>query len=375
MRAGILAAMRALPPLLLSLAALGCGSTIVLPPATDGGVAGDQPAATDQPAAGDDAAVDAGATADAPASALEGRWRLTRFEFDGEDGVRRTITDVDGPLTTATGETTTARANGTLVVAGDRLALANGTLVNGHFYTFATGYSAAGFGAAGLLDPGTGRFTLVGSTMGVTLARNADDTVSITGDSFGTTRLTFARAPTTAVVERISAVGLAMIREMPAPATGANLRVALLWDRPGTVPDVETNGVAVTFMGRFATYPVVLAGPPPAEARARVGIAEVALARVVLYRDLDGSLTFDRAVDRGIAISPVGIAWRDATPGVETMNNPVRDLTPGYQYVHMHGDASLGRPAVTPFDNNNLVAPDLPVVLSMSSTPVIVDVL
>jgi len=307
--------------------------------------------------------------------ALNGRWRLTRFEFDGEDGARRTLTDVDGTMPGSTGETVQVRANGTLTVADDRLALTNGTLANGHFYTFPTGYSANGFGVTGLLDQATGRFNLPGSTMGVTLLRNDDGSVSITGDGFGTNRLTFVRAPSTALVTQISAVGLAMIREVPAPPTPANLRVALFWDLVGAVPDVETNGVAVRFAGRFATYPIVLAGPPPMAVRARVGVATVALARVALYLDQDSSLTYDRAVDRGVAISPVGIAWRDDTAGVDAMNNPVRDLAPGYQYVHIHQDTGLGRPAVTPFDNNNLVSPDLPVSLSMSATPVIIDVL
>jgi hypothetical protein len=362
----------------LALGLIGCGSTIVLPPATDSGVAPtDQGDAADAPAMGDaPAAGDAPVAVDAGVAPLNGRWRLVRLEFDGEDGVRRTLTDVDSSLATAAGgEPVPARANGTLIVADDRLALTSGTLISGHFYTFDTGYSANGFGAAGLLDQASGRFTPPGSTTGLTLARNADGTVGITGDGFGTSRLTYARAPAAAAVDRISTVGLAMIREMPAPPTGNNLRVALLWDLVGPVPHLETNGVAVRFTGRFASYPVVLAGPPPMEARARVGLATVALARIALYLDQDSNLTFDRNADRAIAISPVAIAWRDDTPGVDPMGNPVRDLAPGYQYVHVHGDSSIGRAAVTPFDNNNLVAPDLPVGLSMSSIPMITDVL
>jgi hypothetical protein len=370
-------------PLLLTLLSLGCGSTVVLTPSTtdsgaapadQGAVATD--AAVDVPVTGDAPVVgDAPAVVDASAPTLNGRWRLVRFEFDGEDGVRRALTDVDSPIPNAMGEPVPARGNGTLTVADDRLALTTGTLINGHFYTYDTGYSANGFGVTGLLDQATGRFTLPGSSMGLTLQRNADETVSITGDSFGASRLTYARAPSPVVVDRISTVGLAMIREVPAPPTPANLRVALFWDHVGAVRDTESNGVAVRFAGRFATYPIVLAGPPPAEVRARVGVANVALARIALYVDQDASLTFDRTVDRAVAISPVGIAWRDDTPGADTMNNPVRDLTPGYQFVHIHPDSGLGRPAVTPYDNTNLVAPDLPVNLSMSATPAIVDVL
>ncbi|MDO9016751.1 MAG: hypothetical protein Q8S73_39460 [Deltaproteobacteria bacterium] len=370
MRASLLSA--------LALGLVGCGSTIVLPPATDSGVApADQGGVVDAPAVGDAPALgDTPATGDSGVAPLNGRWRLVRLEFEGEDGVRRTLTDVDSPLATAAGgEPVPARANGTLIVADDRLALTSGTLINGHFYTFDNGYSANGFGAAGLLDQASGRFTLPGSTMGLTLERNADGTLGITGDGFGTSRLTYARAPATAAVDRISTIGLAMIQETPPPPTGNNLRVALLWDLVGPVPHLETNGVAVRFTGRITSYPVVLAGPPPMEARARVGLATVALARIALYLDQDSSLTFDRNADRAIAISPVAIAWRDDTPGVDPMSNPVRDLSPGYQYVHVHGDSSIGRPAVTPFDNNNLVAPDLPVVLTMSSIPVIADVL
>jgi hypothetical protein len=357
--------------LLLTLASLGCGSTIVLPPVNDAGVPADQPARADVA----DAA-DAPVTADAGAPSLNGRWRLTRFEFDGDDGMRRTLTDVDTQVLNTSGEMVPGRANGTLAVADGRLALAAGTIINGHFYTYPMGYSAAGFGVAGLLDQGAGTFTPTApAVMPLNFQRGPDGSISFTGAGFGTARLTYARAPTTAVVDRISATGLAMIREVPAPPTPGNLRVALFWDLVGAVPDVETNGVAVRFTGRFATFPIVLAGPPPEAVRARVGVATVALARVGLYVDQDNSLTFDRAVDRGVAISPVGIAWRDDTAAVDAVNTPVRDLTPGYQYVHIHGDSSLGRPAVTPFDNNNLVAPDLPVALSMSSTPVITDVL
>ena len=367
------------PLLALTFLSLGCGSTVVLSPTADGG-----PTPTDQGVAdggASDAASDAPATVDVPVIAdaavptLNGRWRLVRFEFDGEDGVRRTLTDVDGPLTNPLGETVEARGNGTLSVADDRLALSAGTLINGHFYTYATGYSANGFGVAGLLDQATGRFTLPGSAMGVTLQRNDEGTVSLTGDTFGASRLTYARAPSPVLVERISTLGVAMIREMPAPMTPLNLRVALFWDHVGAVPDTESNGVAVRFVGRFASYPIVLAGPPPTEVRSRVGVATVALARIALYIDQDASLTFNRAVDRPLAISPVGIAWRDDTPGSDAMNNPVRDLSPGYQYVHIHADSSLGRPAVTPFDNTHLVAPDMPVFVSMSAIPVIPDVL
>ncbi len=366
--------MRASPLLVLTLATLGCGSTVILPPpAAD---AGTTPA--DQGIAPNDAptAADTPTVTDAPAlEPLNGRWRLTRYEVDGADGTRRTLTDVDGPIEGATGETTIGRANGVLVVADDRLAASVGTLIMGHFYTYDTGYSANGFAAAGLLDQATGRFSAVGSTMGITLQRNPDGTMVITGDSFGTSRLTFVRAPVTASVDRISTTGLAMIREAMPGGGLTNLRVALFWDLVGAVPDVESNGVAVRFTGRFATYPVVLAGPPPEAVRARVGAATVALARVALYIDQDGSLTFNRAMDRAVAISPVGIAWRDETAGVDMSATPMRDLTPGYQYVHIHPDPGLQRPAVTPDDNANLVSPDLPVILSMSSTPVIPDVL
>ncbi len=362
--------MRAPSLLALTLATLGCGSTVILPPPTsdagatpaDQGIApGDAPSTADTPT-----------TTDAPATeSLNGRWRLTRYEVDGADGTRRALTDVDGPIP---GETNLGRANGVLVVANDRLAASIGTLIAGHFYTYDTGYSANGFGLAGLLDQTTGRFTPVVAPMGVTLQRNPDGTMFITGDVFGTSRLTFARAPITTVVDRISTTGLAMIREMMPGVTLTNLRVALFWDLVGAVPDVETNGVAVRFTGRFATYPVVLAGPPPEAVRARFGGASVALARIALYIDQDGSLTFDRTMDRAVAISPVGIAWRDDAAG-DMSATPVRDLTPGYQYVHIHGDPGLQRAAVTPYDNANLVSPDLPVYLSMSSIPVIPDVL
>ena len=374
-------------PLFLALLSLGCGPTIVLAPSTSdsGGPPADlgaQPAdvaADANPDANSNAdaslATDASALVDATVASLNGRWRLTRFEFDGEDGARRTLTDVDAPLVNAAGETVPARANGTLTLADDRLALSVSTLINNHFYVYGTGYSANGFGAPGLLDQVTGRFTLPGSAMGVSLLRNADGTVSITGDGFGTNRLTYSRAPIAPSVDRLSAIGLAMIAEMPPPPTGPNLRVALFWDLVGAVPNTETHGVAVRFAGRFATYPIVLAGPPPVEVRARIGIATVALARVALYVDQDGSLTYDRTIDRGVAISPVAIAWRDDAVGVETVNTPVRDLTPGYQYVHVHADPGLGRAAVTPFDNTHLVAPDLPVSFTSTTIPMIIDVL
>lgn len=370
--------MRAPSLLALTLVTLGCGSTVILPPPTgdsgttptDQGTSVADGAATDTPAASD-----ASPTVDAGVPSLNGRWRLTSYEVENMGGMRQTLTDVDGPLIGATGETVTGRANGVLMVADDRIAAAVGTLISGHFYTYDTGYSANGFGAAGLVDQASGRFTAVGGTGGVTLARNPDGTLTITGDSFGSQRLTFARAPVTASVERISTTGLAMIREMMPGGGLTNLRVALFWDLPGPVPDVETNGIAVRFTGRFAQFPVVLATPPPEAVRSRVGVASVALARIALYIDQDNSLTFNRMNDRGVAISPVGIAWRDDTAAVDTTNTPVRDLTPGYQYVHIHMDSGLGRPAVTPYDNANLVSPDLPVVLSMSSIPMIPDVL
>jgi hypothetical protein len=373
----MLAAMRALA--LLALTALGCGSTIIIPAAPDSGAADAGSAADAAPAPTDaPSKADGPAPTDAALAPLNGRWRLTRLEFTADDGTRRELTDVDTPLSTAGGAVVPARANGVMIVADDRIALTSSTLVNGHFYTSDTGYSANGFGVAGLLEQSTGVFTPVGAApgAGVTLLRNEDGTVSFTGAGLGGNRITYARAATSARVDRISTVGLAMIRETMPPSTAAlSLRVALFWDRVGAVPATETNGVAVRFTGRYASFPVVLAGPPPAELRAQVGVASVALARIALYVDQDGNQTFDRNVDRAVAISPVGIAWRDDTAAAETGNNPVRDLAPGYQLVHVHEDSGLGRAAVTPFDNNNLVAPDLPVILSMSSTPVITDVL
>lgn len=367
--------MRALP--LLAALSLGCGSTIILPPpASDSGVT----TPTDQGAVASDAPTtatgDVSAVVDSGLPSLDGRWRVSQLEFTGEDGARHTITDVDSPIPDGTGGTLPARANGVMHVADDRLALTAGVLANSHFYTYEpNGYSAAGFGAAGLLDQASGRFTIVGSPVSVLLERNADGTVSLSGDAFGTSRFTYARAPASVTVNQISTVGVAMIRETMPEVPAANLRVALFWDRPGVATFAETNGVAVHFAGRFATYPVVLAGPPPADALGRVGVATVALARVALYVDQDGSMTFDRSVDRGVAISPVGIAWRDDTAATDATNTPVRDLRPGYQYVHVHDDSGLGRAAVTPFDNSNLVAPDLPVSVAASASQMAQDVL
>lgn len=368
--------MRALSLLALAVVTSACGSTIILPPTTDAGTPPADQGATGDAAPATDGGVgtDAPATTDAALPSLNGRWRLRRFEVDGDDGARRTLTDVDQSVPTPTGEMTIARANGVLVVADDRLASAAGTLINGHFYTLPMGYSANGFGAAGLLDQSTGRFMGVGGGGGLTLRRDPEGTITITGDSFGTTAVTYERAPSTARVDRLSATGLAMIREMTTAPAGLSLRVALFWDLIGAVPDVETNGYALRFTGRFAQYPVVLGGAPPENVRVRVGVATVALARVAIYVDTDGNLAFDRTVDRPVAISPVGIAWRDDTAAVDSTNTPVRDLTPGYQYVHIHGDSGLGRPAVTPYDNANLVSPDIPIALSMSATPVIPDV-
>ena len=97
----------------------------------------------------------------------------------------------------------------------------------------------------------------------------------------------------------------------------------------------------------------------------RIGTATVALARIIVYVDTDGSRTFDRTIDHGAAISPIGIAWRDATPlGTDATATPVRDLRPGYQYVLVHNDSSVGGPAVTPFDNTHPVSPDVPIYIT-----------
>ncbi len=362
----------------VSLVSLGCGPTVVSPPpSTDSGVASADLPATDRgPAAGDTpVAVDAPVATDVPPFPLVGRWRLTRLEVTDDMGMRREFSDTDRAFPDGMGGSVQGRTNGTLHVANDRIALGAGVLVNGHFFTNPMGYSAFGFAASGLLDAPSGRFTFPGMGAGTTLRRTADGTIELVGDVAGTSRMFFTRSTGVPNVPRLSLVGLAVIREMPPSPMPDGLRVGLFWDRASSMDFTESNGTAVRFVGRFATYPVVLADAPPSEVRGSVGVANVALARVVLYLDGNANLRYDTPSDRFVAVSPVAIAWRDTTAAVDATNTPVRDLSPGYQFVHVHQDVGAGRPTVTPFDNSNLVAPDLPVSQSMSAIPRPEDVL
>ena len=352
------------------------GPAVDAPPATDAPVTNDLPAPTDVPTPLDVPArpdvpvfADVPAVGDAPVPAdastfpLIGRWRLTRVDAVSSAGRTITFTDVTTPFVDDTGTTQPARANGILEVRADRMALSETTLISEHAYVYAGGYSTNGFGLAGLLDEAGGRFTPTGATTSLILQRNTDGTVTLLGDALATTRFTFTRADTPVTVDQISAVGLAMSDTPPGPVS--NLRVALFWDLAGPGAFVETNGVALTVAGRFASFPLVLAAPPADAQRVRIGTASVALARIIVYVDTDGSRTFDRTIDHGAAISPIGIAWRDATPlGTDATATPVRDLRPGYQYVLVHNDSSVGGPAVTPFDNTHPVSPDVPIYIT-----------
>ena len=355
---------------------LDAGPAADVPPATDASVPNDLPSATDVPTPLDaparpDVLVfadvppvgDAPVPADAATFPLIGRWRLTRVDAVSSAGRAITFTDVTTPFVDDTGTAQPARANGILEVRADRMALSETTLLSEHSYVYAGGYSTNGFGVAGLLDDAGGRFTPTGSTTPLILQRNTDGTDTLLGDAFATTRFTFTRADTPVTVDQISAVGLAMSDTPPGPVS--NLRVALFWDLAGPGAFVETNGVALTVAGRFASFPLVLAAPPADAQRVRIGTATVALARIIVYVDTDGSRTFDRTIDHGAAISPIGIAWRDATPlGTDATATPVRDLRPGYQYVLVHNDSSVGGPAVTPFDNTHPVSPDVPIYIT-----------
>lgn len=371
-----------------SLALTACGSNTVQSPPTsadvpavnpDGSVVGDAVTTVDGPITSDVVPTTDGppGTDGAAAFPLTGLWRLTRYEFP-EPGTGRaiTLTDRDSDYTNPdTMMTTALRVNGLAQIDGTHLALTFGNLAAGHFYVSVptsatdTGYGANGFGAPGLLDEARGEFTVPGTTEPTRIERNADGTISmIFANSDTTARASWSRATDSGpALPSINAVGLAMTRG--ASYQGMRPRLALFWDVRGETRLIETNGTALRFVGRFATYPVTLAGTPPAEAIGAWMGSQVAIAYLVVYDDVDDNTRFDQGTDRLDGLSPVVITWRAATPFTAPAGGghfPLRLVGDGWRFGHVHLDYGLGRADVVGYDGTVPVSPDLPVARDIS---------
>lgn len=313
--------------------------------------------------AGVDVAATDGAVVDAGAS-LTGTWRVVRYEFTDGAGRATTVTDRDTPVVDpGTGMTTPVRVNGMLFLEATHMAITFGSLAMGHFYAYDTtspmdtGYSATGFSVPGLLDDATGTFAIPGGT-NVRMVRNGDGTIRF--EDMGTgARTTLARTTDAGpALTAINTNGLAMTAS-GVTVTAAHPRVALLWDRLGDNNWVETQSTAVRFVGRFASYPLVVAGAAPTEAVVRWMGSDAAVARIVLYDDNNSSTRYDAATDGLLAVSPVVITWRAAGAFTGSGAFALRHVPAGLRYGHAHLDYALGREDVVPYDHGTPVSPDL----------------
>ncbi|MBI5517099.1 MAG: hypothetical protein HY909_25190 [Deltaproteobacteria bacterium] len=377
-------------------AAVGCGSTTTPPPAADSAAQDLGP--TDTPDTPDAAPpqdapadlADGALPTDAPdqgrpaldgGASLVGRWRLVAVDGMDADGGPRRFTDVNGPFMTGDGMTHQARVNGMLLVSPARLAGVFGFVFDDHFVAFDptrdydTAFLVNGFAAPGLLDDAAGAFRVPGG-MDATITRNPDGTIS-TVDRMSGSRSTYARVGFSSPRTSLSAQGQAQLFR-PAMATGLTRpRVALVWDRPGTAL-AEGPGSTLTLsrVAPFARFPVNLPGPPPELAQGTVGGVRVGLAYLVGYEDLDSNDRFTGmgpmdsdggtpdaggpTADIFRALSRVALAWRgEGTPTEAFEASVFRELTPGWQYVLLHPDASTGSLGMTPFDPTTAVSPDL----------------
>jgi hypothetical protein len=318
--------------------------------------------------------VDLPMTTDAPvtppdaASSLLGTWRAVRYEFMGDDGRMFTLTDRDTPVPDpGTGMATPFRINGLMFLGATHLALSFGLLGGGYFYTYAPtsvtdqGYTANGYGVPGVLDDARGEFQIPGAPTPTRFVRNADGTVTFV-DAMSGARTTYARTSGPGpALPSINAPGLAIVGEGVAVAA-TRPRVALLWDLRGDNRWFESNGTAVRFVGRFATFPLTLTAPPTEAVVAWMG-SQVAVARIGLYDDNNNDLDYDFNADRLVGLSPVVVTWRAAAAftGAGAGHFPLRHVPDGLRYGHAHTDFALGREDVTPWDHTVPVAPGVPV--------------
>ena len=328
---------------------------------SDATVTNDLPSTTDVPTT-----TDVPMTTDAPAASLRGMWRAVRYEFTSE-GRSYTLTDRDTPIDPGTGVSTPFRVNGLLYLDPTHFAITFGTLAMGYFYTYTPmvtgdlGYTAAGYGVPGVLDDARGEFAITGSPTPTRFARNADGSISFVDPTSGA-RTTYARTSTPGpALASINAAGLAVVAEGFTPAA-THPRVALLWDLRGDARWLETNGTAVRFATRFATFPLTLTAAPTEAVTAWMG-SQVAVARIVAYEDANNNLAYDRGADPLLGLSPVAITWRAAGDFAPSGAGhfPLRHVPDGLRYGHAHPDYALGREDVVSFDHAVPVSPGVPI--------------
>jgi hypothetical protein len=296
---------------------------------------------------------------------LRGLWRVVRYEFVRE-GRPYTLTDRDGLIETGMGASR-FRVNGLLYLDTTHLASTFGVLAEGHFYTYTPmakgdrGYTANGHGIPGVLDEGRAVFEITGAPTPTRFARNADGTLAFVDPTSGV-RIVYARtnSPGPALAS-VNAPGLVVVAE-GVVLVASRPRVALLWDLPGEGRWLESNGSALRFMGRFASFPLTLTTAPEKAIVPWRG-SRVAVARVVVYDDTDNDLSFDLRMDRLLALSPMVVTWRASTPFAATGSEhfPLRHVPDGFRYGHAHIDFALGREDVVPFDHTVPPSPGVPV--------------
>ncbi|MEZ4408134.1 MAG: hypothetical protein R3A52_16905 [Polyangiales bacterium] len=328
----------------------------------------DVSAARDVPA-GPDAAPpnDSGTPVDAPAGpVILGRWRAVAITVSTGTGERVRLTDVDQPVVTdpSTGMTAPFRANGFLTLEETRLSMAFGLLASGYFYasTDASGmdsYSASGVTVPGLYDPATQSFNISGGASAVRFTVASADRISYTDPGSGSVT----------EYERVTALGLArttvnsvagaQLRHPTSASPFTRPRAAVLWAAPAGSARVETHGYAITFMGNFASMPLVLGSTPEASVIHTVDGVSAAVGYPIVYDDLDGDGRFDGATDVLRGVSPVVIVWTE--PGASLSGTRFREVQAGYVFAHAHTDYTRGADGFAPFATTREVGVNVPV--------------
>lgn len=312
-----------------------------------------------------------GADVVAPEMALAGRWRVVRYRFVRADGSIVTLTDENAPYTDpGTGAMAMVRTNGVVTLTPSRLAIALSALASDHIYS--TGvmsgrdeFSATAFAVPGLLDTRAGAFELPGGQTTYEVRAIGPDALRMRFAAGPDNYVELARATTAPTLARLNAVGGAELLRPALQRPMTHPRAALLWVRPGVRGLIETNGVALSFMGNWAPFPVTLADAPPMEARFTVSGVELAAAMIAVYDDRNDNRAMELAGGDALrGLSQITIAWRgDAAqpPDPTFARTAFVDLQPGYQLAWRARDVSTGGVALIPFDNTRPISPDAPV--------------
>ncbi len=297
-----------------------------------------------------------------------GPWRIVGYDGVGDMGNSFRLSDRDTTFTDpGTGMTSRLRVNGMVFIEREHLDMSLAVLSGDHAFVDQASRSVEDYSAGGWTFPGllaergnNAQFAFAGQMVSANFTSNPDGTVSLAYSNSPRQRYILSRAGALPTHSQVNSVGVVQTLD-PSIALRRGVRAALFWDTPRSTAFLEDRGVPLSFMMSWAPFFVVLADPPPAAARARIGTTEHAVAHLGVYEDRNADGRFTANVDIPLAVSPIGLAWTSSTLSPALSTTAFRLLREGYQFVYVNSMLLRLGGRLVPFDPTRVISPDIPI--------------